>query len=160
MLDYLIALLDYVNDFSCQSAKASHAVLLCRMEQGEISDWSQTDKTDRVRRANAQRHGVSYNPVANVHKSRNNSHVSQKSAKFMTCVYFNDGSCTYTKHHETKSVYIRHVCGICFVQDGKVSNHTVGECGQKHSKKSRTGHDHCLLQWPCPECITKSKTSG
>ena len=35
MLDYFIALLDDSNDFSWQAAKASHAVLLCRMEQGE-----------------------------------------------------------------------------------------------------------------------------
>ena len=36
MLDYLVALMDDANDFSWTSAKASHAVLLCRMEQGKI----------------------------------------------------------------------------------------------------------------------------
>ena len=41
MPEYLIALLD---DFSWQSAKANHAVLLCGMEQGEISSWSETVK--------------------------------------------------------------------------------------------------------------------
>ena len=56
MLDYLIALLDDSNDFSWQAAKASHAVLLCRMEQGEIASWTETEKIDRIRRANAQRH--------------------------------------------------------------------------------------------------------
>ena len=58
MLDYLIALLDDSNDFSWQAAKASHAVLLCRMEQGEVISWSETEKIDRIRRANAQRHVV------------------------------------------------------------------------------------------------------
>ena len=56
MLDYLIALLDDSNDFSGQAAKASHAVLLCRMQQGEIASWAETDKIDWIRRANAQRH--------------------------------------------------------------------------------------------------------
>ena len=56
MLDYLISLLDDSNDFSWQAAKASHAVLLCRMEQGELTSWSQTEKIDRIRRANAQKH--------------------------------------------------------------------------------------------------------
>ena len=56
MLDYLVALLDDSNDFSWAAAKASHAVLLCRMEQGEIVDYTQTDLVDRVRRAHAQRH--------------------------------------------------------------------------------------------------------
>ena len=69
-----------------QSAKASHAVLLCRMEEGEISDWSQTDKIDGVRRANAQRHSVAYNPVNNRQKSKENSHLSQKSASL--CLVF------------------------------------------------------------------------
>ena len=47
MLDYLIALLDDASDFSWQTAKASHAVL-CLMEQGEVTSWSETDKIDRI----------------------------------------------------------------------------------------------------------------
>ena len=45
MLDYVIDLLDDATDFSWASAKASHAVLLCRMEQGEIKSWSETEKS-------------------------------------------------------------------------------------------------------------------
>ena len=48
MLDYLIALMDDANDFSWTSAKASHAVLLCRMEQGEVKDFSDTFAIDRI----------------------------------------------------------------------------------------------------------------
>ena len=55
MLDYIINLLDDAANFWA-SAKASHAVLLCRMEQGEIQSWSQTDTIDPVHRAHAQRH--------------------------------------------------------------------------------------------------------
>ena len=44
MLDYLIALLDDLNDFSWQAAKASHTVLLCHMEQGEVTGWSDMKK--------------------------------------------------------------------------------------------------------------------
>ena len=56
MLDYLIFLLDDSNNFSWSSAKASHAVLLCRMEQGEIKDFTEIDIIDKDRRAHAQRH--------------------------------------------------------------------------------------------------------
>ena len=56
MLDYLISLLDDANDFLWTSAKASHAVLLCRMKHGEMKDYTQTELIDRVRRAYAQRH--------------------------------------------------------------------------------------------------------
>ena len=44
------------NDFSWDAARARHAVLLCRMEQGEVKNYCDTDKLDRIRRANAQRH--------------------------------------------------------------------------------------------------------
>ena len=53
MLDYVIALLEDANDFSWGAAQASHAVLLCRMEQGEVSDFSDIQKIDRIRLANA-----------------------------------------------------------------------------------------------------------
>ena len=56
MLDYLISLMDDAHDFSWDAAMASHAVLLCRMEQGEVKSYLETDKLDRIRRANAQRH--------------------------------------------------------------------------------------------------------
>ena len=49
MLDYIIDLLDDATDFSWASAKASHAVLLCRMEQGEIgSGWKPNKLTGYV----------------------------------------------------------------------------------------------------------------
>ena len=58
MLHYVINLLDDATDFSWASTKARNAVLLCRMEQGEIAGWQETEKIDRVRRAHAQRHIV------------------------------------------------------------------------------------------------------
>ena len=44
MLDYPLALFDDANDFSWEAAKASHAVLLCWMEQGKIKDYAQVEK--------------------------------------------------------------------------------------------------------------------
>ena len=48
--------MDDANDFSLTSAKASHAVLLCRMEQGEVKDFSDVFAIERIQRANAQKH--------------------------------------------------------------------------------------------------------
>ena len=62
MLDYLVSLLDDAQDFSWGTAKASQAVLLCRMEQGEIGDYSCTDQIDRIRRANAKKHASPKKP--------------------------------------------------------------------------------------------------
>ena len=103
MLDYLIFLFDDANDISWDAAKASHVVLLCRMEQGEIKDYSQTQKIDRIRRANAQRH--------NVHTSGGQNHKksSQKQMKSTTCNYFNAGTCSHNKIHETRGILYKHV---------------------------------------------------
>ena len=48
ILDYLIALMDDANDFSWTSAKARHAVLSCRMEQGEVKDFSDIFAIDQI----------------------------------------------------------------------------------------------------------------
>ena len=133
MLDYLIALLDDSNDFSWQAAKASHAVLLCRMEQGEVASWSDTEKIDRIRRANVQRHVAPTQASNNPQKFRKNL-AAQKATKSMPCVYYNDNSCNFQKHHETKGVFYRHICSTCFAQDGKISVHSALDCKAKNSK--------------------------
>ena len=55
MLDYLGNLMEDASDFSWDSAKACHAILLTNIEADRIS-WNETEKLDRIRRANAQRH--------------------------------------------------------------------------------------------------------
>ena len=55
MLQYLGDIIEDTSDFSWVSAKACHAVLLCKMETGKVS-WSDTSRIDRIRRAHAQKH--------------------------------------------------------------------------------------------------------
>ena len=52
MLQYLGDIMEDASDFSWQSAKVSHAVLLCEMERGKVT-WQDTARIDRVRRAYA-----------------------------------------------------------------------------------------------------------
>ena len=56
MLEYLAEIMEDSHDFGFSAAKGSHAVLLCRMEEGHIT-WNETHKIDRVRRA--------YDPLRN-----------------------------------------------------------------------------------------------
>ena len=128
MLDYVIALLEDANDFSWGAAKASHAVLLCRMEQGEVSDFSDTLKIDRIRRANAQKHttsnsSVSQNPSANK--------FCGKITRSMPCNYYNQDSCVHDKTHETKGVIYKHICSACFASGGRLL------ATQKHNAETR-----------------------
>ena len=75
MLDNLSEIMEDANNFSWQSAKASHAVLLCRMEEGKV-DWSDTSKIDRIRRAHAQRAPQN---LASNNKSKRNLSKGQRS---------------------------------------------------------------------------------
>ena len=127
MLDYMISLFDDANDFSWDVAKASHAVLLCRMEQGEVKDYSQTEKIDRIRRANAQRHNVT------TFGNQNPQKLNPKHSRSMPCNYYNAGSCSHTKTHETRGVLYKHVCAACHAT-GKSFGHLEVECRSKNKK--------------------------
>ena len=54
MFNCIIALLDHAQIFSSE-AKASHAVLLCWVEQ-EVFDIQEVEKIDRIGKTNAQKH--------------------------------------------------------------------------------------------------------
>ena len=109
MLDYLVSLMDDDTDFSWGAAKASQTVLLCRMEQGEIQYYSQIDKIDRIRRANAQKH-VQPAGFKNV---KNDKKSFTKITKSMPCLYYNQNSCTHKKHMRQRAchtnTYVHHV---------------------------------------------------
>ena len=62
MLDYLGNLMEDASDFSWESAKASHAIVLTNMEADHLQ-WTETDKLDCIRRAHAQRHGAQDHPM-------------------------------------------------------------------------------------------------
>ena len=128
MLDYLINLLEDANDFSCASAKTSHAVLLCRMEQGEVVSWADVDKIDRIRRAHAQRHISQQSAQTNYEKN------GKQPTKFVACVYFNKNMCSQAKNHETKGVYYRHICAACWEMDGKAYSYSQVDCRRSKTK--------------------------
>ena len=134
MLDYIISLFDDANDFSWDAAKASHAVLLCRMEQGEMSDYTQVEKIDRVRRANTQRHTTQNSG------SQSTKKFSQKQTKSLTCNYFNLGTCSHSKTHETRGVLYKHVCAACFAV-GKSFHHPEIECRSKNKKNPNSKNE-------------------
>ena len=130
MLDYLVNLLEDATDFSWAAAKASHAVLLCRMEQGEVKDWTEVEKIDRIRQAHAQRHvgsGMGSNP-----KGQDRSQAGP--AKFTPCIYYNKNACSQNRTHETKGVLYRHICSACWAADNKAYGHSQVDCRRTRSK--------------------------
>ena len=65
MLDYLGNLIEDGTDFSWDSVKAAHAILLTNMEADRVK-WSETEKVYRLHRAHAQRH-ISHNQSSATH---------------------------------------------------------------------------------------------
>ena len=100
------------------------------MKQGEIKTYSEVEKIDRVRRANAQRHRFP-NP-----SGQNSKKLGQKNLKSMPCQYHNQGSCHQLKTHEIRGVIYRHIYSACF-NNGKSFPQPENECKNKAIKHSK-----------------------
>ena len=117
MLQYLGDIMEDASDFSWQSAKASHAVLLCEMERGKVT-WQDTTRIDRVRRAYAQKHQGSG-------KQSWGQKVGERKPWF--CKQYQTGSCTFDKDHDTGGKLHRHICATCLSQ-GRQLSHPERDC--------------------------------
>ena len=68
-----------------------------------MTGWSNTEEIDRIRRANAQRHVTPIQASNSSQKFCKN--LSGQKAR-QPYVYFNDNSCNFQTHYETKGVFI------------------------------------------------------
>ena len=58
---------------------------------------------------------------------------SQKHMKSTTCNYFNAGTCSHNKTHETRGILYKRLCSACFPM-GKAYSHPETECRSKNKK--------------------------
>ena len=87
MLNCLIDFLDDAQDFSWTAAKSSHAVLLCHMEQGEVTYYDQVDRIYFIRKVNAQKHVVDNSQFPAT--ANNVKKTTVKPSRRMPCQFFN-----------------------------------------------------------------------
>ena len=127
MLDYMAELMEDAHDFSWTSAKASHALLLCRMKEGKVT-WKNTDKIDRIRQANAQK-------IVNSGGIRNQDQGRPK--KVAICKFFQRKSCTHARDHMSGGISYRHICIHC-KENGKTSTHPGSDCRIHKSKNKQS----------------------
>ena len=92
-------------DFTFESAKACHAVVLTTMEADKL-DWFDTDGLDRIRRSKAQRLPTQ---TKNVMADKN---VDSDNPS-MVCKYYLTHSCNRSGSHTTKGVLYKHKCQVC-----------------------------------------------
>ena len=128
MLDYLGNLMEDASDFSWESAKAAHAIVLTNMEADRLN-WTETKKLDRIRRAHAQRHVTA--PYSNISKTPYGKKVKNSGSKNgINCKFFQEGTCRFPTHHRSAGVLYRHACESC---DGP---HVTRSCTQKSVSKN------------------------
>ena len=118
MLDYISDLMDDVQDFGWNPAKASHTVLLCRMEEGKVT-WQETAKIDRIRRSNAQRSS----------NAQSGPNLANKTSSDMgnPCKFYQNQSCPQKGDHTTGGHNYKHICAICNAY-GRKMTHSAKEC--------------------------------
>ena len=134
MLEYLTEIMEDANDFGWQSAKAPHAVLLCRIEDGKVG-WSETQKIDRIRRVHVQRGVTQNNGVQNSKSTKSDSKPT------MACRFCQWGLCHNQRDHETGGTLYKHVCATCFSM-GKENRHMSKDC-KVSSRNSKKRVKHC-----------------
>ena len=119
MLEYLAEIMEDSHDFGWAAAKGTHAVILCKMEEGRVT-LDETHEIDRVRRAYAHR-STSFSPSA-----QNNKKSGSKDQS-MLCRYYQKKSCSHKGDHETGARLYLHICSHCHSQ-GKNVVHSLKDC--------------------------------
>ena len=74
-----------------------HVDLLCKMKQGKIQDYGQTEKKTNY----AQRH------VPNGKSTAYDRKAGQKHKKSMVCTYVNQNACNFSKNSQNKKCLIQ-----------------------------------------------------
>ena len=116
MIQYMGELMEDATDFSWQGAKAAHAVLLCEFERGG-TNWEDTARIDRIRRAHAQKH-------------TNGARTWVKTDKLQKpwyCKQFQTGSCVHNRDHDINGKMHKHLCSFCITQ-GWYLGHPEKDC--------------------------------
>ena len=132
MVSYMGDLMEDATDFSWQSAKAAHAVMLCEMERGVLT-WEDTDRIDRIWCAHAQKY------LSNARQGWAKSGDNNRKPWF--CKNYQQGLCSHSKEHEMNGRTHKHICAFC-LSNGRQLAHAEKELYvQKICFKKRT--DDC-----------------
>ena len=115
MSQYLVELMQDACDFTWESAKGAHSVLLHRMTDG-VLDWHNLDEIQKIRKRYAQTFG------------NQNQADRIKQMKTVPCIKFNKGNCSKSHDHEWQNMLLKHMCHFCFTTTGQVQQHSKRDC--------------------------------
>ena len=115
MIEYLTELMQGACDYSWESAKGGHSVLLHRMADGVVV-WGQVKEVQKIRKRVAQ-------TTATQSQEKYN-----KNQKAVPCLRYNKGTCLRTSDHEWQNLMLKHMCQFCHTQFNKVEHHARKDC--------------------------------
>ena len=122
-----------MNDFSWVSAKYCHQQVCCRMEEGRL-DWSDTPGLDRCRRSYAQRAPPAHRDTMQEAEKKKSSFKGEKSdRKVYACSYYQNNSCSRSKHHGNANNVYKHICLTCFRKGDHIRHR---DCHGSHDSKN------------------------
>ena len=116
MIDYLTELMQDVCDYTWESAKGAHSVLLHRMADGVLT-WGQAKEVHKIRKQYAQ-------TVSTTNIQDKNS----RSSKVVPCLKYNKGTCLKSSDHEWQNLFLKHMCQYCHSTFNKVEHHPRKDC--------------------------------
>ena len=117
MVEYLTELLQDACDYSWESAKGAHSVLLHRMQDGVVN-WSNLKEVNKIQKRYAQ--------TSSAHQGV----VGERSeiTKVVPCFKYNKGSCPHNTDHEWQNMLLKLSCQYCFSTFNRHEMHTKKEC--------------------------------
>ena len=116
MIDYLTELMQDACDYTWESAKGAHLVLLHRMADGVLT-WGQAKEVHKIRKRYAQ-------TVSTTNIQDKNS----RSSKVVPCLKYNKGTCLKSSDHEWQNLFLKHMCQYCHSTFNKVEHHPRKDC--------------------------------
>ena len=128
MLDHLTKLLQSSLDYSYESSRGAHAVILQELERGSIT-WYDSEEIEKIRT-------LYTNKAATSHDSHN-KHTSDNT-KRVVCSHYNHGKCKQNSDHHTNNILYRHICMYCYRQVKKAYSHSEMSC---HRKQKDNAHN-------------------
>ena len=111
MIEYLTELMQDACDYSWESAKGAHSVLLHRMAD-RVVDWDQVKEVQKIRKCYAQT------------TATQSQEKYSKNQKAVPCLRHNKGTYLRMSDHEWQNLMLKHVCQFCHTQFNKVEHHT------------------------------------
>ena len=116
-------------------SQIAHALILCRMEEGNWVKLLNSDKLDRLRRAHAQK-------VVNGNPSNGQNNKSKGESLGVPCKYFQSGKCSHKVDHTSNGQLYCHICSHCY-STGKCFSHPLKECRNRCHLEPKKRVRHC-----------------